>query len=119
MIEINHHQMNINKVPLPLYWDRNACILAMSEVEASSIWMDKTVEFPAVRFNNLQNWSEPSDRRGVMQMITLVMHFTIDVNTSVLPPPVGMTSSAFVSVRSRYRVRMADPTLPCHEYGVN
>ena len=110
--------MNIKKFPFPLYWERNACILEMSEVEASSRWMDETVKFPAVRFNNLQFFSEPSARSGVMKITTSVTNFEIDVNKSILPPPVDMTSSAFVSVRSRYRVRMADPTLPCHEHGV-
>ena len=47
-----------------------------------------------------------------MQITMPVINFAIDVNTSVLPPPVGMTSSAFVSVCSRYRVIMANPTLP-------
>ena len=97
---------------MPLYWERNVCTLEMSEVEASSRWMVKTVEIPAVYFNNLQNWSEPSASIRVMHITTPVMDFSIDVNTIDLPSPVGMTSSDFGSMLSWYRVRMDDPMLP-------
>ena len=79
-------------------------VVQQSNFEKKTIWMDKTVKFWAVRFNNLRKFPEPSYWSGVMQITTPVMHLTIYVNTSGLPLPVGMTSSAFVSVNSKYYV---------------